>query len=107
MGQQLFSRKNEERSVRNVSDSSASSSILTARSRNEHWREFIGHEYDAITVQLEKKGASLTKIEERLLKLESRIDELQDYSYSLLVQPGAPNENIVQNHLNIALLNVS
>ena len=25
---------------------------------------------------------------------------------SICVQPGAPNENIVQNHLNIALLNV-
>ena len=27
-------------------------------------------------------------------------------SFHGLNQPGAPNENIVQNHLNIALLNV-
>ena len=28
------------------------------------------------------------------------------YSWLLHITPGAPNENVVQNHLNIALLNV-
>ena len=31
---------------------------------------------------------------------------LNIYSYNLSLLAGAPNENVVQNHLNIALLNV-
>ena len=43
---------------------------------------------------------------EELMNADEEKDYREKLSSCLLEKPGAPNENIVQNHLNIALLNV-